>query len=259
MNLETEIFDKIIGNLKSLKLNKEDFSEVKYLFYRFYEDFYEKDKNDLIITSVEEEHKVANFNIRAFMDFTALLKDRENNRYGNYESIIVDWKTDNNKIIDKDKYKYSWQWKIYCFIYGADLFSYRVISKQTGEIKEILLNFTNDLFYQTKNYIYQCCLLRNTLKDFLTYPRNMPFACNAYGRECLHKKACWSDNVEKAFVPVREFSYSGISTFLLCPERYRLDSLLGKEETRELGIGKAVHDCLALLYTYLKEEQKKCA
>ncbi len=77
----------------------------------------------------------------------------------------------------------------------------------------------------------------------------MPFACNAYGRECEFLQDCQNYTMPKASASKR-LSYSYIQTYLLCPEKARRYALAkgAGGYSEETTFGRSVHRGLAELW-----------
>ena len=166
--------------------------------------------------------------------------------------FIADWKTTKGAL-DADwanRYKYSWQWPLYCMAYPETrLFSFRGISR-SGETREVIIEVPEGKASEAAAHLAQVRAMKDQLAGQAPWPRKMPGSCKAYGRDCEFKETCWGNVVITGDIDMtKPFSYSGSEVFLLCPEKHRLTQLAGYGEDDEvLAFGKAVHRGLAEVY-----------
>lgn len=205
-----------------------------------------EDKREVIICDADPTHFVCD------LEFT------DNDE----KDIIVDWKT-SHRDLDlrwENRYKDSWQWKTFLRVTNADTFIYRGINTQLKTRTVVLnrypsMNDAVDLYYKLTSKA------RSQLVDFVPWPRNMPGACFAFGRDCPYKKDCQRDTYPLTLITPKSISYSTADLFWLCPERSRRSELEkaekgeGKEELKletkdvyQREIGSAVHRGLGEIY-----------
>jgi hypothetical protein len=188
--------------------------------------------------------------------------------------VLRDWKTV-GKIDEevKERYRRSWQKKIYCWATGAEQFIYCLIKKPEArdptiglEVAEVVYTVENrrKLEEEVERYLQRVTAMieaqqpRNLLDDgpWLTHS---PHACNAYGRPCPRQKTCPAfGNLPPAGNPrIVELNNSGAESFLLCPERYR-QSLILKDDLESSGatrLGSSFHLAMSRVYGALKIQQ----
>ena len=182
--------------------------------------------------------------------------------YQNYPGALmcVDWKTSKNTLGSdwRDRHIYSWQGPTYSdgiarkYQQTPRLFQYRGIAR-SFETKPVLLE-VNDPAPSVVGQYTGLRVMRDSLiaAQLPVWPKNMPSACGAYGRECPYWADC-TEHTEPKYVPEEKiFSYSGASTFLLCPEKYRRNLVTGSEDSEETIFGNMVHEGLAEAYRQAK-------
>lgn len=173
----------------------------------------------------------------------------------------VDWKTSRNTLSSdwRDRHLYSWQGPTYCHGIGIKyqltprLFEYRGISRSL-ETKPVLLEI-NDPAPSVEVQYGGLRIMRDALIDskLPIWPKNMPSACGAYGRECEYWEDCTEGTEPVYEIERKPFSYSGASTFMQCPERYRRNLVAGSSDSEETIFGNLVHVGLAEAYRQVKE------
>lgn len=247
-------------------LDAETLADAKSCVYILAKKYGDRDFEELEITAVEKPFTVDNL-IAGTCDLIGTIRKPKflpADSIG--KKIVFDWKTTAKQDFDtkwKNNYINSWQWKIYSWATADDYFEYRGISRTSGETKEILLKVDvvkNHL--SVSKYLQNVEHMRRVLQGMDPYPRHMPYACNAYNRECPFLEDCLSDKLVRILDYKEPLHYTSIETFLLCPERYRREALLeqefgrdkvGSESTR---FGTAVHNGMQNFYTQLMELQK---
>ena len=180
------------------------------------------------------------------------------------KTFVLDWKT-SRATLDKtweDRLFDSWQWKLYASYYGAGLVFYRGVNDR-DDTRELILEPPPDVSAETEKQFRQILEYRNTLINNreMPWPRNMPSACGAYGRECKYQEDCRTEGYVRDYVPVSSvnapLSYSSMSRMMLCPEKHRRYILehqgTGPElaDTEETARGRAVHRGLEEVYKQL--------
>lgn len=175
--------------------------------------------------------------------------------------VIIDWKTTKNDLKNPSDWKRrlldSNQWVCYSEVYKAAVFIYRGLSRN-GSTAELIINVPESNSREALEYISGVGVQVNALRDggYEVFPRNRPFACHAYNRECKYKKDCDDYTMPRQVLsPDKQLSYSFMNTFLLCPERARRESLetdgLGSDDTL---FGQCVHSGIAELYKQAYEK-----
>jgi hypothetical protein len=173
----------------------------------------------------------------------------------------VDWKTSRNTLSSdwRDRHLYSWQGPTYCHGIGKKyqltprLFEYRGISRSL-ETKPVLLQIDNPAPSVEVQY-GGLRVMRDALiaAELPVWPKNMPSACGAYGRDCEYLEDCREHTEPFVQIERKPFSYSGASTFMLCPEKYRRNLVAGSADSEETIFGNLVHVGLAEAYRQAKE------
>ncbi len=169
------------------------------------------------------------------------------------KKFVVDWKTSKNTLGTdwRNRLIDSWQWMDYTEIYGADVFCYRGLSRN-GTTAEVILKVPQT---NGKEVIQLLTSVGSQIKalddgDFPVWPRNKPFACNAYGRECDFYQDCQEYTMPQSPIPKdKMLSYSFLNNFMLCNERARRTAIGERDAgTDETNFGVATHRGLAELW-----------
>lgn len=183
------------------------------------------------------------------------------------KKFVLDWKTAGRlDAVWKIRLKLSWQWRIYCYLAGASVFVYRGISR-AGDVSELILPVPPDNSAQVVEHVKRLERMRESLGDPRErWPRSLSqSACFSFGSPCAYLDFCTGKQESVQYDPeafARVFphnggtgpqyplwSYSTAGTFLACPERYRLNLLLGQEEDTEAqAFGSFVHFGLAEIW-----------
>lgn len=209
------------------------------------------DLEEWYVDAIEEEFEIEGF--RGILD----IRGRHRGRFSSFDNhagapFLADWKTTKGAL-DADwaaRYKYSWQWKLYCAAKpDVRLFSYRGINR-SGETREIIIEVPPGVVEESRQYLDQIRTMRDVLRGTSPWPRKMPGSCKAYGRECDFIDICHENIVREGDVDFsKPLSYSGSETFLLCPEKHRLTQISGYGEDDEvLAFGKSFHRGIAEVY-----------
>jgi hypothetical protein len=225
-----------------------------------------RDMYDLEITGIEEEYLVpvqlsyGEQPFRGFKDICGRLRGRLNvTQILAGKKVIVDWKSTRSTLdkVWEERLIASWQWRKYLYFDDADVMLFRGFNRH-GETRELMIErpagLQEDVLVQIAGVAEQReALIRAALP---VWPRRMPGACGAYGRECPHIDDCLNGTMPRAAVlPGKSFSYSSMGKFMECPERYRRGVLdEGSEDTEESLAGQSVHRGLAELYAQAKEK-----
>lgn len=174
----------------------------------------------------------------------------------------IDWKTSRNTLGSdwRDRHVNSWQGPTYThgialkYSLTPTLFQYRGISR-SGECKPVLLEVREDVAPAVEVQYGGLQAMRQALVagGFLVWPKNMPSACHAFNRDCEYWRDC-VNGTEPRFVPEDKIlSYSSATTFLLCPEKHRRNTVDGSSDSEETIFGNMVHAGLAEAYRQVKE------
>lgn len=172
---------------------------------------------------------------------------------GRAESRLVDWKCTGSISEDQqNRLRDSWQWKLYCFATGATSFTYRSIQRDC-RTKDTVLSWPAGGYtdMDVEQYLRTVQGMRKSLHYHDVYPRHAPFACKAYGRDCDYVRQCRTNTAPLVQLKHKTLSHSRMETFLLCPERYRLDRLADDRDREETALGKAFHVAIAAIYEQL--------
>lgn len=232
-----------------------DFEDAKSLVWTAAEKWLLRDLDEFSVEEVEQEKVFLfdNSNITYVTDVSGVVKGLKA-PFTNFSGkrYVIDWKTSKNTLGTewKDRLLHSWQWRLYCCAQNASLFLYRGLSRN-GDTKEVIIEApttNNDevLFFLRGTQDQLVHLQNSTLP---CWPRNMPFACRAYGRDCAWVEDCQNYTMPKGIVEPKRLSYSYINTFMLCNERARRTALDGNRENSEESLfGSAVHRGLAELW-----------
>ena len=178
--------------------------------------------------------------------------------------LLSDWKTSKNTLSNdwRGRHVASWQAPIYGILTEHEngfgempaAFEFRGISR-ARETKPILMEYGPASSNLTYTFLYQIDRMKAALGDGKTkvWPQNRPHACNSYGRECVYIEDC--DNGVERLVQIgaKPLSYSGVSTFMLCPEKFRRQQEDGSRDSDETIFGSVVHAGLAEAYRQAKE------
>lgn len=257
-----KVEDAIIGDGK---LAEYDLADSKTMVWSAAEKFLPRDLYDLDIDGVEEPYE-ATLELpygpqvfKGIKDLKGRLRGRLNatKKYAG-KKVVVDWKSTANTL-DKtweDRLLDSWQWRKYLYFENADVMIYRGLGRDSsGEVKfrEVFIERPAKLEEDILVQLQGCAISRQSLIEagLEVWPRKMPSACGAFGRECPYFLDCRDGSMPRgAVLPGRSFSYSSMDKYLLCPERYRREILSeGQEDTEESLFGQAVHRGLAEVYT----------
>ena len=242
-----------------------DLEDAKELVWMGAERWLEEDIKNLSITHVE--HKILvplpglNISISGVLDLQGKCNETGDLKQFSNSIYIADWKTSKSSLDSdwKTRLLDSWQWRIYSFALGAKVFSYRGLSRK-GETREVIFEVPENNDQQVVEYLKGASLMMRPLleSNLEVYPRHMPFACKAYGRDCPHLLDCKdytmprkavNDLKDDPFKGYLSISYSQLEKLFLCPERMRRDMIADKgEDSSEAGLGKCVHAGLENLY-----------
>ncbi len=180
-------------------------------------------------------------------------------------STVVDWKTTGDVGTKwQDRHYLSWQGPLYALAAGAQGYVYRGVERspyrrvngrgihRTREVASPWPNFRNN--QSVLLWLRQNLAQRAVLDGQSPWPQRSPGACGAFGRPCDFLELCETGTTPLTSLTLGPFSHSGIERFGLCPERYRLEKLLG-EGHDEGAFGTAFHAGVAEVYGQLKKLQ----
>lgn len=249
---------------KEVTLAKYDFDDAVRLTWIAAEKFLARDLYEIELEGLEirKDMMVGIHPFKSFLDVagtTRGLIDPFKPFAG--KPVIIDWKTTKNDLKNPSEWRRrlldSNQWMCYSEVYKAAVFIYRGLSRN-GSTAELIINVPESNSKEALEYISGVGVQVNALRDggYEVFPRNRPFACNAYGRECQYKDDCDEYTMPRQVLsPDKQLSYSFMNTFLLCPERARRESLvtdgLGSDDTL---FGQCVHSGIAELYKQAYEK-----
>lgn len=265
-----KIADAILAT-EGRPVTEEDFEDAKRMIWEGAENWLVQDIHDLQIIGIEVPYEPTLIlpggreqRVKAFMDIVGIVRGRLNSTAKHAgKKVIIDWKTTSNLTLDakwKERYIESWQGRIYDLLEPSELVNFRGLSRG-GAFADIFLEFSPESRPEVENQILGVSLQRAALVNsgLTIWPQAKPSACHAYGRDCPYKPSCPS---EPGLVPAdKSLSYSSMSTFMLCPERYRrnvMESLADPDAdvdgSDESNFGSACHRGLAELYRQVAEK-----
>jgi hypothetical protein len=231
--------------------------------------WFASDATNYRILSLEEDRTIpmggdASFKYRIDMVLEAR-RDVPKLKIKEGDKIIVDYKTsslDLSGSYGKSRFREIYgqenkQPAYYKYCYPeARWFWFRGVSKQHGGGTCDLLIHLKDTALLPDDF-HATHAIREALRpvDGFWY-RNFE-NCNAYGYQCPHYTNCRINNIPATGdikIP-SHMSYSQITSFWACPERYKRDRLIGVEgivDSGEAGLfGKVFHDCIHAIYSQL--------
>jgi len=249
------------------RYTEDEYANVKEMVWSAAERWFPQDVvefNTALVYKVEQEHTYLydGENIKAYLDVAAQLKGQLKT-YEEFrgQTVVVDWKTKEGELDTrwKDKLVDSWQWRIYADMAGAQVFNYRGISRRCiGGVcptRDIPLAVPSTNREEVSEYVRGLLAQRNALISIgaKVWPRNMPDACNMYGRECPFYGDCTDYTMPRWTPPMgKVMSFTQFHRFITCPERSRRLLLTPEDdETLATNIGGGVHQGLAALWAQL--------
>lgn len=259
INLD-RVAEAIQGPEGTPRLAEYDEKDLKNMVWTAAEKFLVRDLHDMVIDGVEEPYeRELHFPggaqvFRGIKDLTGTLHGRLNvtKKFAG-RKVVIDWKT-SHKTLDTtwdERLLDSWQWRKYLYFGGADVMLYRGVNAE-GKTRELLIERPANLESSILAQLEGVSAARNSLINagLTVYPRKMPSACGAFGRECPYWTDCREHTMPQvALLPGRSFSYSSMDRFLACPERYRRGEIENEmENTEESNFGTAFHRGIAELY-----------
>jgi hypothetical protein len=197
---------------------------------------------------------------KGIIDLTGRIKQNPpSSAYKKYagKKFVVDWKTSSTSVLSdtwKHDYLNSWQWRIYSAATNASLFIYRGMTRGefdlTRAVKSLQIEVPEDNDYQVREHIRKTRLSMKAFENETTWPRYWPNPCRKWGG-CPFHTDCFNNTQPEGLVTIPDLlSYSKISAFQDCPEKYRRLLLTQKEaDANENTIfGNVVHAGLAVIY-----------
>jgi hypothetical protein len=247
-----------------------DFQDAKECVWNAAVKWLHRDVVEFSVTDVEvrRETEVAGAKLKGYLDIRGTING-EIKALEKFKGkpFVLDWKTTKNKLSTdwKNKLVDSIQWKLYCVLepeYPGLIF-YRGMSRQ-GDVREVIIEPPEPqyLIPEVEDVVGPIAsFIKQLGEKHEVWPRNMPSACNAFGRPCVWYAECEDNEMPRRLVEIESMSYSTINRFMLCPERLRREKL-AYLEAKELEIegeiepdasestrfGNAVHRGLESLY-----------
>lgn len=172
---------------------------------------------------------------------------------------VVDYKTTGSISSDQqDRVRYSWQGRLYATVYGAQRVVFRSIQRD-GRAVELRYDWPTKGYCDQDvcEYFGQALNLRETFRHQNKWLQHAPSACKAYGKDCPYRSICLVNNqAPRKLIELRPFSFSGSEAFLLCPEKYRLNTVLDLDKGNdETDLGSAFHAGVQEAWTQINKLQ----
>jgi hypothetical protein len=194
-------------------------------------------------------------------------------RYSDGSFLIRDWKSAWN--LEDPKKLARWRWRLEVSwqapIYASSLgipasdvsFVFCGVSRY-GTTQQVVRRFTSKDFIVTGDFLANTKTAMSVMHRGQTlpaWPKNMPQACGAYGRDCPWIAECPKGNDPPSGdvqLVDDELRYSYATLFWLCPERYRrtrLEELAGEvtDPTEPPLVGSLLHTYMEFVYQRVKE------
>lgn len=197
---------------------------------------------------------------KGVIDLTGTIKTNPPSKaYEKYagQRFVLDWKTSSTSVLSdtwKHDYLNSWQWRIYSAAKNAQLFIYRGMTRGEMDIsravKTLQIEVPLDNDYQVREHIRKTRLSMKAFENETTWPRYWPNPCRKWGG-CPFHVDCFNNTQPEGLITIPSLlSYSKISAFQDCPEKYRRLLLAEREaDANENTIfGNVVHAGLAQIY-----------
>lgn len=274
-------FDKIVEAIHTVKLKQDDYRDcaamvlkaikkwgpgdylglaIDGLEQRFAVEFprVEFGKHQIFVPHVgassEESNSYGPRSVKGFVDLTGI-------KVGTTVRKVIDWKTTGSISTDQqDRVRHSWQGKLYGCVYQAQQVEFRSIQRDC-RATELRYEWPSQSYCDIDvcEHFGKALDLRETFRHQYKWLQHAPSACGAYGRDCPHKDLCLVHNqAPRKQIDLRPFSYSGSETFLLCPEKYRLNTVLQTNDSNdETDLGSAFHVGVAEAWGQIKDLQIK--
>jgi len=254
--------DDIISKTNNNRLTGLELHEAGNVLVAAINRWLEEDIDNFVSIEKPEKEFLASNGTKGIIDLIATIApDPPSNAYKPHagKRIIVDWKTTAASVKSdswKTSYLNSWQWRIYSEVERADLFSYRGISRQDLDVRTFMITVPTDNAHQVSEFIRMTRLQMNSLINEPYWPRSWPSPCSKWGG-CAFYTDCFNNTQPPALIQIPDhLSYSKLSAFTDCPEKYRRLNLLGTEkaENENTIFGNIVHAGLAYVYEHVFSE-----
>lgn len=253
-------FDRVANIISSVKNLKDyNFREAKELVVLAAETWLPRDLMEFELEADSFEQKYEEDGKKGYIDLRGKLKGYCTgfSKYKGHD-FSLDWKTlSKNPDTDwKNRLVDSFQWRMYDLFKPASIFIYRGVSRN-GTTREVPIVVPENAKTEAAVQIYGCTSQIQSYIDtgLNVWPKNMPFACHAYARECPRYNECSTYTMPlQAIKELPTVSYSLTKQLLLCPERARRDILdkqaevARDDETDESLLGQAFHLGVAELW-----------
>ena len=231
--------------------------EVKELLWAGLSRWLEEDLSNFAQIS-KPELEFSYLGTKGVIDIEGILKEKPgSNAYLPYagRKMLIDWKTSTTSVVSDTwafSYLNSWQWRIYSSAVKADLFTFRGLSRQKlGETKSLLIKVPSDVEAQVQEYLRLTRKQMSVLEGEKIWPRNWPSPCAKFGG-CPFYANCFSNEMPEQIIQIPELlSYSKLSAFQDCPEKYRRLVAAGPEvrdENENTIFGNTFHLGIAFIY-----------
>jgi len=264
--------DKVVEAIHSVKIPQCDYHDAATMVLKALKRWGPTDYMNLRVEAVEERFSLEIPTTGGFLGHIGLGKDAvlsDRHIKGLVDLVgtreagreVIDWKSTGTISSDQqDRLRYSWQGKLYGTVYQCQRVVFRTVQRD-GRCTELRYPWPSASYCDSDvvEHYRQVLTLRDTLKYEGRWPKHAPYACKAFGRDCPYKDMCVVGNQSpEKLISIAHMSYSSCETFLLCPERFRLEKVLDcgdGESSRESDIGSAFHEGLACAYNQIKEIQ----
>jgi hypothetical protein len=252
------------------KLSPFEFREISDCVLLAADTWLARDLQTFSSIKVEESYN----NGKVFIDLIGVNKGglAPFNKYPDGSLVMIDWKSSANPV-DTDTFKKrhlgSYQWQKYASCEPSTvLFIYRGLSRSldfrkkgdnfepASRTRELILQVHDGIFQDVLSQWSGVAKMRNALitSDMIPWPKNRD-SCYDYGYDCPFLKECFANQTALTMPTFSDnLSYSKMSLFLRCPERYRLTTLAEQTDATEIDedmttlAGSIIHAGLANLW-----------
>jgi hypothetical protein len=230
------------------------------------EHFVPLDKAALNVLGLEKYGEYGPYKTKYVIDVLAeIIEDpiAPYNKYPVGTKVILDWKTAMGNLDSNwsNKYKQSWQGRIYAAAVAAPLIEYRGISQTKDsddpvqglyQTKSVPMAVPETNTEQVDEYLFGIQRQVDAYAQLEVYPRRMPKSCGAWGRDCEFKEDCKNYTMPRQRLEMGlQLSFSRIEQLHECPEKYRRMRLQKERSNEGVIIGLAVHRGMANAYSQL--------
>lgn len=270
--LEAIDMDKVVEAIHTVPLKQDAYRDCAVMILKSLKKWGVKDYLDLKITAIEERFAVE-FPESGGMISHLNIGSEESNQFGprsvkgfidlggyrSGEFEINDWKSTSSISSDQqDRLRHSWQGKLYGAVYQAQRVVFRSIQRD-GRCTELRYDWPSKSYCDLDvcEHFGKALALRETFRNSDKWLQHAPSACGAFGRDCVYKELCLVHNqAPRKLIEIRPFSYSGVETFLLCPAKYQLNTILDLDKGSEsTDLGTAFHAGVACAWQQIKDLQ----